>query len=457
MYLNILIYLALFTLALVPIKLDDFFIYLVFGKRLWRDGGFGPVDTLIFTATDYQWQLWHEWLTYLYYYAMQSLGGYWGVIAARALMVTGAFGLVWRVGRRLPAASASLILAASVWVASPRVYRDRSSIFSDLFLLLLLYFLINPRLNKSNLRWALPAFFAFWVQWHSSFVFGWFFLGLFYVTSFMGWSNRERRQWFFIGLASAIAPIFNPEFMDGVLWPIRAMFNPDWGVLGQLTEFQPTLTAEFHTLAYKIFFGIFLLAALTLSAWAGPREGWFKLAVTLTVAYLGLRYSRMVSFTGMGLGLILMTLAPPFIRNIYLPYAIAVGGIVLAVFNFNPDPLDRAVPLKAANFLLGLPPGNVFNEWQMGGFLAWTLDGRQKIAAHGFVSDPKLVQEKIYRFSVTREGWEDIIVKNKVRYFFISAKTYYDNPQAAWIREFNGPGWRPVYSDAAAMIFQAAP
>ncbi len=466
---------AVFLLCLSPIRLDDLFLYLTFGRKLIGDGGFGPIDTLIFTIKDYHWELWHEWLAYLIYYGTHSLAGYEGLIVLRATLVAATSFIVWKACARAklnPAATLAL-LSLALFVASPRLFRDRSSVFTDLFNLCLLFALSDSRLQQAQRKWFLPGLFLLWIQVHSGYLIGWFFVGLFYLSNWLRWNKKERLEWTIIFSGCVLITLVNPVFLHGVLWPVRAIFASDWGILGQITEFAPTMSADFLSDTYKIFFILLTAAGLLSAASSLKREGPFLFLVALTLAGLGFRYSRMAALTGFGMSLVIAaSLARSRFellrRESKLQSSLVCLLIVAACvylsstserglrFLFAGNPLHNSVPTEAVNFLKTLPPGNVFNEWVLGGYLAWELDGRQKIAAHGFVSDPKLVEHYIYRFSVSREGWNDIVLANDVRYFFLRRQTFEESRHAAWIKELEGPAWRAIYSDGAAILFTRA-
>jgi len=466
---------AVFLLALTPIRIDDLFLYLTFGRRLISLGEFGPVDPYIFTIRDYHWDLWHEWLSYLVYYLMYELGGYDGIILLRATLVATVAALILKSGLRakLSPLTSVLILAASVYAASPRCFRDRSSFFTDLFIVVLLTLLLDPRFTArgAKAKWALPALFLVWVQLHSGYLIGWFLVGLFVLSHFLRWSGRERGQWLAVSLACALITLVNPIFIEGVAWPLRAIFAPDWGVLGQIQEFTPTLQADFLSAPYKIFLVAFMLFTVLVSAVTVRRQGWFPLAVALTMSYLGLRYTRLVAMSGFSLALVLTSglaqLQWTWIKmqgRVVHGTAVLLAGLAIG-WSFASEerglrllasghPLHPAVPEQAVEFLMTLPAGNVFNEWVLGGYLAWKFDGRQKIAAHGFVSDSELVEKYIYRFSTSREGWDQIVLGNDVEYFILRRQSFEESRQAVWIKELEGPGWRRIFTDGAAVIFQ---
>ena len=466
---------VLFLVTLAPIRLDDVFLYMTFGRILVNEGGFGLIDPLIFTISDHHWQLWHEWLSYLIYYSAYFVGGFEGLIVFRALLVTSMGLLVWRVANRAGLSSLLrlVLLAGTVYSASPRAFRDRSSAITDLFVVILLYLLTHPRITAqgSRLKWFIPALFLVWMQLHSLYLVGWFVLGLFVLSNFYGWDNLSRRDWLTILGASVLVTLINPEFIDGVLWPIRAIFHPNWGPLGEITEFQPTLTAEFLDMPYKIFATGFMGFTVILTALSAKQKGFFPLLVAITLTIFGLRYVRMMSMTSFGCALLIAYCWPnPILKWRFLSTRsadftarlVSLGLVIwLCVsqdrglrFITNGNPLHATVPHRAVDFLKTLPPGPIFNGWELGGYLAWELNGRQKIAAHGFISDPGLVEKYIYRATVTREGWDEIILRGGVEYVFLRRQIFEESRQAAWIRELESPAWRPIFVDGAAVIFQ---
>ena len=117
------------------------------------------------------------------------------------------------------------------------------------------------------------------------------------------------------------------------------------------------------------------------------------------------------------------------------------------------NPLHAVVPVKGVDFLRTQPPGNIFNDWEIGGFLTWELNDRQKIAAHGFVSDTDLIMKKYFRFSYSKKDWDEVILGNDVKYFFMRRQTFEENRQASWAKELEGPNWKLVFVDNSAVIF----
>ncbi len=465
---------AVFLLFLVPLSSDDMFMCLALGRRLVRLGEFGATDPYLFTLHNYPWHLWHEWLAYLIYYGLYSIAGMTGLIALKALLVTAGAALVWRATTRrgAPPALALVLAGLAVTAALPRL-GDRASFFSDLLTCWLIFEFTGSR--PARVRFWLPAVFLLWVQLHPAFPVGLLVLALYIAFAWKTLDAIEKRRWVIVGILCVAATAINPIGIEGLLYPLRKFTAPEWGIFRQInSEWQSTFSSPYLGVVYKSY----LLAWLGASAYAGAfairRGSWFTAACALVLAYLALSAVRFLALGGFGAGLILAGELAGFerLRRLFasplangLAAASLVGGIVwaFASLNFGPRAIvegrlvDPYIPVEAARKFLQLPPGNIFNEYDLGGLLVWELDGRMKIAAHGHIDSPALVKSKIMRFSNTREDFEEIVIGGGVEYFFVHRQTIDSQLKAGFVQELTGPRWQLIYQDELAMIFQRRP
>lgn len=460
---------AVFLFSLSPIRLDDLFIYLAFGRKLFREGSLGSTDPFLFTIPHYAWHVWHEWLSYVIYYGAFLSGGFDGVIFLRALLVVSGVCLVWKAGERFRLAPLALtaIAASALLASSPRCFRDRSSIFSDLLTVLLLFLLTDSRfLSSRKLKWSILGIFLIWVQLHPSYGVGWFLLGLFISCHWRSWTKNQRLEWLLVLVSSLLVAMMNPVGFEAIAWPIRKFMSPEWQFFRQFNlEWQPTLGADFLSGSYKIFLCGWMALTAVVTGLNARKGQWFHFLSSLLLIYLGLSATRFLALTGFGLGALLATslgqMAVPWfqIQSRKINALALVPPILLILFSvlhFPTHPLHDVVPVKATQFLLQLPPGNVFNDWELGGYLAWEFDGRQKIAAHGFISDIDLIKQNYYRFSFSPKDWSEVVIGNEARYFFWRRQSFEESRRAhaGWIGELVEPQWKLIYSDEAAVIFE---
>ncbi|MGE4131673.1 MAG: hypothetical protein AB7F86_08540 [Bdellovibrionales bacterium] len=464
-----------FVRALVPVGADDFFMYLALGRRLWIHGEFGATDPYIFTIPDFPWYLWHEWLSYLISYGTYSVGGFQGVMILRSLLVTLAAALVWKTGQRshLPAPVTWIVLAFGFYIAHERCFGDRASLFSDVVITGLIYLLSDWDWLEARpkLKWGLPALFLLWIQLHPGYLIGWGVLGAFIASHFFFWSPKERREWILVFSLCVLLPALNPQGFYGLIYPLKVFLKADFQIFREInSEWMPTLPHYLLGTVYKSLLVVLLLLTLFLTIRDFRRSGPFKIMMVLLLAYLGLSAVRFVGLAGFGLAaLILASLEPEDTkwRILHSKYtmrsavALSCAALVFVLMQstYGPrqllqeEPVAAHVPLKAVRFLKALPPGNVFNEYDMGGLLAWELDGKMKIAGHGHLDQPALVMQNYFRFSYSREDWKRIIVDGQVKYFVAYTSSLIANPQAGWSTEL-GRSWSPIYQDERVVIFQ---
>jgi len=465
--------LAVFFRALEPVRSDDFFMYLALGRRYFELGEFGATDPFLFTIPNLPWHEWHEWLSYLLYYQLHQLGGFQAIILLRAVMVSTMAVLVWKSGERMgtPPSVNCLTTLFAFFVATERCMGDRCSAFSDLIVCGLLFALTDSRFTSkaSKLKYFLPLVFAVWVQFHPGFLAGWALLFLFALANIWKWDKQELKQWLIVGGLCLLAPLLNPIGIEGLIWPVKTLTADEFKIFEELNSEWATLWGS-DELAYAYKFTAIsimsVFAAVILFTSVRSRR-WFPALACLILVYFGFSAIRFVSMAGFGLGILAANGMGRWnwgaMRGRIAYAAAAALPIVFTILvlrgEFGPrrflfgDPVHPAVPVKAAKVLAQLPSGNIFNEYDMGGLLAWELNGRSKIAGHPHIDRPSLVLKNYYRFSYSAKDWDEVIVRNNVEYFITHRRSVLAMPDAGWVQTLVR-NWNLIYQDELALVFQ---
>jgi len=456
--------------SLAPTGTGDSFMHLALGRLLAAEGTFPKLDIFLFTIPDYEWQLWHEWLAYLYYYAQHSTIGFGGIIVVRALWLTLFAGILWRFGRvrGVPHAVLAAALLCIYIVAFERCRLDRACFFGDLFIAGLVMVLLEvDRMGRAGKwLWLLPLWFMLWMNWHGSFPLGWFFLGSYIALRFKGWAPPERKRWVTVLLLSVLATLINPIGFQAWLHPLN-IFNDLGSFQTVNSEWQPFYSPIFDAgIRWRI--GVFLAIGFCFAAMGLKRRAWFEILAAVVLIYSCFRSVRFAGIAAFGLGAIalhemrfwrwprwsavaggavaavaaaaVLFLLPGY--AFYWPREIAQGRLFLSTS-----------PVAAARFLTTVPPGNVFNEYDMGGVLAWELNGRMKIAAHGNIHRANLVHEYYWRYQKSPEDFRQIMVNGKVEYFAALQSELAATPGSGWVQELR-KNWLVIYSDEVAVVFK---
>jgi hypothetical protein len=469
--------LLLLTLALVflgslaPTGTGDFFMNLALGRLLFTHGTLPPVDPFLFTIPGYQWHVWHEWLSYAYYFKLHSAVGYGGIIVVRALWLTLFAYILWRFGRaqqKIPAIVLAPVLLIVFTIAFERCRVDRACFFGDLLVAgLIMVLLTIDRLGEwRSWIWFLPLGFVFWVNWHGSFPLGWFFLGAYIALRFKDWDATDRKRWLTLFILCILATTVNPLGIKATLWPLN--------VYHELSRFKeinsewlPFYSGKFE-LGMKIRVGTFLAVGLLFTALGLKRKKYFEFVGTVVLIYACFSCIRFVGIAAFSIGAFILQdmRSWEWTRAKKLTGLAATPLLASAVLFLNPGygaywPRQLAnghyflngVAYSAVKHMATLPPGNIFNEYDMGGLLAWELNGKMRIAGHGHIHQATLAIDHYWRFQQSPEDFRDIIGKGDVEYFIALKSDLDATPGSGWVQELNR-FWLRLYDDGDAVIFK---
>src|SRR5437868_10106214 len=215
--------------------------YLALAREYLQKGRFPDSDPFMYPVT-HTWTILHQWLAYLVFYGFYWLGGYTGIIVAKVGMITGilAFPLLW-VRKNW---SARFFWTLSVLLGSLAMsfrWMERSSMFTDIFVTVVLGILLVELKAPSRWKFLLPLIFLLWVNLHPGFPTGWALCGLALLVSLRRWRRKEFLQLAAVVLATVLICLLNPKGLDGVLYPF--VFSQNEGVLFRQLYFEwfPTM------------------------------------------------------------------------------------------------------------------------------------------------------------------------------------------------------------------------
>lgn len=463
---------ALFVVSMscFAIQSEDLFMYLAIAQEYFKTGAFPVHDPFLFSIPQYAWTIFHQWLGYLAYYALYEGGGYSLIILTKTALITGTLCFPLIRARRSP--QATLVWGVSVLLAvfamSFRMM-ERTSLFTDFFIVVVLYILLQEQRAPSRWKYLLPVIFGFWVNLHPGFPVGWFLGGLFLLVNIREWRTPLFRVWLLVGVASVGACLLNPLGVRGFLYPFQFM-NQEGKVFREFYfEWMPTMHSLFrgHSQTYFILSLILLNLVLIWRTWR--EKPFFEMGASLFFILYGLyairfvpsfcfalvtlntalglkgQTSLKVSFRKLNAGLAMVALAFA-IKNIFWGYETISGS---RRFGLGLD--ERLVPEKAAALLnsSGLQE-HVYNSHLFGSYLAWAWEGKRKILYHGFVTDTDFFLKEYMAFGASRERFDTQVVKFQIGAFFLDR---FQGNEALLNILTRHPQWRLVYKDEGSLIF----
>jgi hypothetical protein len=389
---RLLVFALLVAALLTTISDPDIWFDLVLGRQIATTGAIPGSEFYLYSLIG-QPTTWPEWGFGLLYYGVFDWLGYWGMSLVNAVIAAGAllgFYCAAEVGRAR-SATAIALLAALVWVVSPRlVYRPETVLY--LCLGWVIYLLERYLADRRWQRLApLPLVGLALANIHPSVFMLLLVIGFYAVQA--GWEamRREGRA----ALARAVAPValalaatgaaslLNPYGFEQIALPFRYVQSTE--LLSQIAEYQATMgtTLRWPFLA---------IAALALAAfaWGRPRRPVDAL-LAIAFGYLAFRYVRNVAMFALvvyvpvtrAAATVLDRAADRFAgrlgRRFVWMAALLLAGVTLVAFltdrRWGAGLDDVSIPDRAAAVIREARlPGRIFNYYDTGGYLAWALD-----------------------------------------------------------------------------------
>jgi hypothetical protein len=491
------LFVALFAMAVRAPADTDTWWHLAAGRVTVQSGHILQTDLFSHTRQGADW-INHSWLSQVMLYWLFEHFSYAGLAVWMGAVVVCAFALVYLQMEGDPFTRAFIIVLAAatsavVWIARPQL-------LSFLFTAAVTYVLSLFKWRRVNRLWLLPPLFVLWVNLHAGYALGFMVLVAFVAGEVFNrvWYLLEHKgmneggnmgaqplhlrtsapllSWRAIGLVvgaailSALLLVVNPNTTR--MWT----YYLDTVRIGVLQDFiQEWRSPDFHPLYAQPFIWLLLgtLAAMGLS---GRRADGVDLALVGLFAYSSL-------LAGRNFGPFALVTAPVLSRHVSAilarwgwagwqrPRAARRPGAVLGVVNivvlivfvglavvkiqtplssaFNEQQQREILPVEAVAWIReNKPEGEMFNPYNWGGYLIWSLypdyrvfvDGRTDLYGDDFL-------RQYLHLQLGQPGFEQMLMGHHINLVL----TYPDDPLAVQLA--CSGNWQEVYRDAVAVIW----
>lgn len=415
----------------------------------------------------------YEWLTQVLFSLASQLAGLDGVVTITALLIAATFMILHadaarRSGLPLTALGITILAAA----ASSLHWLPRPHVVTFLLLAIWLERLERIRRGEKTALWQFPVLMLIWVNAHGGFVFGM----LAWVAYLAGWLLEKRRDagntlpgknFLLIGATSLIATLLTPSGWGN--WQ-AVLGNNSRYILERTIETMPPDFSQAGTwpFALLLVMGLALMATRKVL----PPAHFFLLG---GFALLGLLMARNIPLFAIASTPIYAESASILLQRFKRWKTIEVNiaalekhlrgavwpillGLALVVFIGNRHQHQkpaltgfdaRVFPVAAADWLDSNPQtGNMFNEFNWGGYLLYRLWPGQTVfldSQTDFYGEALLRE---YEQALTaQEGWEAILEKYKVEWVILA-------PDSALALALANKGWQILYADETAILLR---
>jgi hypothetical protein len=411
--------------------------------------------------------------------------GLGGLALLLAAIITATFALVYRQCEGKPFVAAFVVLLAAV--ASSVIWSIRPQIFSLLLASTVAFLLYRYKQSgSSRWLWALPLLVVLWVNSHGGFVVAFILMGCYLVGESLNRltaatpASPRIKPLLVATLVSLPAVLINPNTVKMVPYAFQTVS------IGALQDFiQEWAAPNFHNLQFHPFIWLLILSLVALGL-SRLRADWTSLALLSVFGYMALLAVRNIALFALvvppiltrhavaalddlatanphlsWLGALTHTLSPrprqgQILLNALLLALVVTGAAVKVSMDVvriqNPVTWGKALPLEAVEYLREHDlPGNMFNTYNWGGYLIWSLFPDEPVFVDGRTDLYALnsrVLEDYTRIHWTRPGWRQILEDYEIGYVLTENTGLLDAMLAGT------EGWDLVHQDDVAVIYR---
>ena len=378
--------------------------------------------------------------------------------------------------RKISSALAALLTSGGFLVFTLTYQLERPQVISFVFCALLLALLHNFE-RTGRFDWRLPALMLLWANMHGGFIVGDILLGLFAMGALIEYRSQPqvlKHATLWIGLA-LLASLANPN--GGLaLYAVLKFYNSQ--LMAGVAEYRSTWD-KFASGSHYIAVLWLLMCFYWLGVCFSRRRYWPELLVALFLSWFALAHMRnvglylpaMLPATGRVLSLSMRHLPSPRRAFCWVSLFIVLSGAGFMLWSAGEfwqvrqetGAVEKAYPQKAIDFLLssGLT-GNMFNDYEYGGYLLWRLAPDIKVFIDGRGMDPEIFSDydKINSASSLRSNgkqeYQLFLEKYQIDYVVQQVYRGDGSVQPLMKALLTQSQWQPIYQDNFVYILARA-
>jgi hypothetical protein len=420
----------------------------------------------------------HEWLSEVVMAVFHRVSGLTGVVVFFSLLISLTYALLFRYIRIYQRNIVfDVLILLLVLVSSQIHWLARPHIFS-LLLMVVWYHLLESYQNDRGGRLVLlPLIMLLWVNLHGGYLTGFILTGVYFLGNLLGFFRsrgeekerafRKAKSLGYVIVACLLVSLVNPNGYRILLFPFRLV--TETYIMDNVGEFH---SPNFHN---PMPFKYLLLVLLGMLAISRKSVGFIEVVLVLLFTNIALYSARYIPLFAIITAPILSKQAESLLATAQESrwasslkkrggkiaaidasakgYVWPVAGVLLVVFLVAAGRIEfrfdgKIKPVAAVEFLRKEHvDGHMYNNDEFGDYLIYATYPMYKVFFDG--RSDMYGSERLREFikmSIFAPGWEKIVEKYDIRWFFIGS----DTVLTRYLLE--RPEWRLIYSDNVANI-----
>jgi hypothetical protein len=401
----------------------------------------------------------HEWLTQLGWYAVWVAGGFPGVVLLKSLLLTfvcaAAGWLAWRrSGSRLAGIAAALLGVPFLLLFAA----DRPALVTFAFVALYTLILERSR-EKPRLVYVLPALQLIWANAHGGFFMGFVMLGAYAVDALRDEPERRKAVWI-AAVAAFLVSGLNPSGFG--IFSVLAGYRQSFLTKTLIEWSRPPLWGPPYV------FQALLYTTAAVMAWQ-----WRKVRIADALLFVAFGAASLMAFRNLPF---VAFFAPVFLaaytpgvkrldgRKAFAGALTVLAGLLLwrawegKLFQLHAA--EWKFPEAAAHLVAGVDEDKkLFNTYEYGGYLMWTIGPDHKIFIDGRALNESVYADYrtiLYGAEGDSGASERLLEQYDVDVVLMNGFEYVSGVVYPLILHLGDPGndrWRLVHQDAQAVVF----
>lgn len=469
----------LLAYAIQPLFDPDFWWHLKTGQVIFEQQSFLSADPFSYSgdgvvAAREKLILNGYWLWQVAAYGLYLLLGFGGisVLSGLTLAVLGGGTLRAMQSEKISVLSAVLLICPGFFIFSLTFHLERPQVVSFAAMLVLMALFLRFE-RTQGFDWRLPLLLLLWANLHGGYVVGALVLGLFSFAAVLQHRKESKvvKNVVVWTLVSWLAMLINP---NGFLAFSEVAKFYQSNLMANVTEYQSTFAA-FSEGSHQFALAWALAAAYFLGLLITRRFYWPQVVVVVFLVYFGLAHKR-------NLGLMLPAILPaiglvwqPVMSKVskpgvlrFISFAVLLLGTAffswMAVLMTNArlegGVVRQVYPTAASEFLQkSSMEGHLFNGYEYGGYLVWTIAPKIKVFIDGRGIEPQVFEDyrKISSASKKiidgRYEYEYLLDHYAINIVFQQIYQGDGSLQPLMLELLHRPDWVPIYLDNYVYIF----
>ena len=457
----------------------DFWWHIRIGEWMVQNGRLPSTDIFTYTVSNHAWTD-HEYLTEILMWLVYNSTGLVGISIAFGIVTWIGWWFVYRRAPNAPFVVVGLGLALGA-VAGDPIWGPRAQMITFAFSSLEMYWIQTYLSGRSRSLTYFPLLMVAWANLHGGWVIAFVWLGVAIAAELIGavWDRenpahlKHLRFLAIIFVASAVAILATPNGLSLVLYPFNTV-----GSVAQEKLIVEWFSPDFHQRYLWPFEAMILIA---IGGFALRRPSLHDFLLTVVAIVLALQSVRNIAlFVGAVTPVIINTYGaywrelaaargwklsqparPAFAAVTAVALLVIAGATALHIgSDINPGTQDSLIvenyPVGAAEWLADHPQEctRMFNQYGWGGYLAYRFypDPDRKVFIFGeaaLMGDQLLNEYADVQF--VEADWSSILTRHNVNCVVYNRDLPLTNVLV------NDPGWKLVYEDNLAVIFERTP